>query len=115
MITAKALKRHLRALGKELAERCYCDNPDCGLELYHPYEPGEAAEYGVPPYGMTLVTPEGNLDEVNNKEYIGRFWGAEAQHDEVLEQIELLDDWAENLVVVEHATGRYWRGTEFPG
>lgn len=110
MINAKALKRHLKALGKELADNCYCTRPDC--EEFHPFE-GE--DVGVPPYGMTLVTSEGNLDEANNKEYVGGWWGTDGHLDVVVDQIDILNDWAENLVIVEHATGNCWRGTEFPG
>lgn len=112
MINAKALKRHLKALGKELADNCYCQDLNCEQELYHPYE---GTDYGVPPYGLTFVTPDGNLDEANNKEFIGRFWGVDAQLDEVIDQIDVLEDLAVNLVVIEHATGRHWRGTEFTG
>lgn len=110
MINAKALKRHLKALGKELAANCYCTHPDC--ELFHPFD-GE--DIGVPPYGMTLVTADGNIDEAGNKEYIGAWWGTDGHLDVVLDQIDTLDDWASNLVIVEHATGNYWRGTDFPG
>lgn len=109
MINAKALKRHLKALGKELADNCYCEEPDC--ELNHPFD---GSGLGVPPYGITLVTPTGDLDEAANKHYISDWWGYEAHHDTVVDHIEMLDDLAEDLVVVEHATGRCWRGTEFP-
>lgn len=110
MITNKALRRHLQALGKELADNCYCEEADC--ELFHPYED---SGLGVPPYGMTLVTPDGDIDKANNKEYVGHWWGTDGHVDAVHDQIDVLDDWAANLVVIEHATGNWWRGTDFPG
>jgi hypothetical protein len=111
VITAKALKRHLKALGKELADNCYCENPDCESEKDHPYD---GTGLGMPPYGFTLVTPAGDLDEAGNKHYIGAYWGIDGHVDEVVDHIDMLDELAENLVVVEHASGRWWRGTEFP-
>jgi hypothetical protein len=112
MITARALRRHLTALGKELADNCYCEDLNCESDLYHPYE---GTGLGVPPYGLTLVTPDGKLDEARNKEYIAYWWGKSAHLDEVQDQIDVLDDWAEILCVIEHRTGRFWRGTDFAG
>lgn len=108
MITAKALKRHLKALGKELADNCYCEEPGC--ELNHPYD---GSGLGVPPYGITMVTPDGELDEDANKRYIAFWWGLEAHHDAVVDHINMLDDLATNLVVIQHATGVCWSGIEF--
>jgi hypothetical protein len=100
MITQEALGQVLA--GAQQAEEegpCWCTDEDCDLghedpELY-------------PTHVVTFVTPDGDLDEAENEEYLGQPWGTEGTLGIATDHPTTFPQDAPRMVIVDRATGEW--------
>lgn len=94
------------AAAYEAAMNCECDDPEeCGI--YH--DP----EWRPVTHAITFVKANGDTDKRNNRLTWGNSWGEACAVDDVLDYLTNLRRWADDMVVLDLATGEQWAGPDF--
>lgn len=100
MITRKAAQKLLDGIATWEQDYCFCVDPDCESGLDHGVQP--------PTHAITFITPSGALDTAENAEYLGGpGWGYCGDLDDVLDYPQNFPEVADQMVVIERATGRW--------